>query len=94
MIENYDELNRDETIEAVADFGAERLTEFIEFEREHKDRKTVLEPLERELVDVVPTGDQQYVAGIWFDDETDPETVRRSPRVTQALKERNLQEVE
>lgn len=94
MIEHYDELNRDETIAAVADFDEERLAEFIEFERKHKDRKTVINPLKRELVDVVPAGDQQYVAGIWFDDETEPETVRRTPRIEQAVEDGDLQEVE
>jgi hypothetical protein len=92
MIENYDERNRDETIEAVAEFDGERLAEFIEFEREHKDRVTVIEPLERKLVDVVPPGRQQYVAGIWFDDPDEPETARRAPRIEAALAEGDLEQ--
>jgi hypothetical protein len=73
MIENYQDLNRDETLDAVADFDGERLAAFVEYEREHKDRKTVIEPLERELVDVVPADGRQYVAGVWFDDASEPE---------------------
>lgn len=94
MIENYDELNRDETLDAVADFDGERLVDFLEFEREHKDRKTVVDPLERELVDVVPTGRTQYAAGIWFDEPDEPTTVRRSTRVERALEAGELQEVD
>jgi len=94
MIENYDELNRDETLDAVADFDGERLAEFLDFEREHKNRKTVVDPLERELVDVVPADGRQYVAGVWFDDASEPETVRRSTRIEKALDEGDLLEAE
>jgi hypothetical protein len=91
MIENYGELNRDETVDAVSDFDGEQLAAFVEYEREHEDRKTVVDPLERELVDVVPANGRQYVAGVWFDDASEPETVRRSPRVKQALDEGELE---
>ena len=94
MIENYQDLNRDETLDAVADFDGERLAAFVEYEREHKDRKTVIEPLERELVDVVPADGRQYVAGVWFDDASESETVRRSTRIEQALDEGDLLEAE
>ena len=94
MIENYQDLNRDETLDAVADFDGERLAAFVEYEREHKDRKTVIEPLERELVDVVPADGRQYVAGVWFDDASEPKTVRRSTRIEQALDEGDLLEAE
>jgi len=94
MIDGYEDLNRDETIEAVSDFGGERLKAFIEYESEHKDRKTVIEPLERELVDVVPADGRQYVAGVWFDDASEPETVRRSTRIEKALDEGDLLEAE
>ena len=98
MIENYQDLNRDETLDAVADFDGERLAAFVEYEREHKDRKTVIEPLERELVDVVPatgtTYGGRYVAGIWFDEVDEPTTVRRSTRIEQAIDAGELQEVD
>jgi hypothetical protein len=94
MIENYQDLNRDETLDAVADFDGERLAAFVGYEREHKDRKTVIEPLERELVDIVPADGRQYVAGVWFDDASEPETVRRSTRIEQALDEGDLLEAE
>lgn len=98
MIENYDELNRDETLEAVADFDGERLAEFVAFEREHKNRKTVVDPLERELVDVVPESaggyGGRYVAGVWFDDVTEPATVRRTTRIENAIEDGDLEVVE
>ena len=94
MIKNYENLNRDETLAAVTDFDGESLAAFVEYEREHKDRKTVIEPLERELVEVVPAGGQQYVAGVWFDDVSEPATVRRSTRIEQALNADDLEVVE
>jgi hypothetical protein len=95
MIQNYEDLNREETLDAVDGFGASRLAEFIEFEREHKDRSTVLEPLERELVRVRPTDPgQQYVAGVWFDEPADAQTVRRSARIERAIEEGDLLEAE
>ena len=98
MIENYEELNRDETLDAVSDFDGEQLAAFVEYEREHKDRKTVTEPLERELVEVVPAGSAdyggRYVAGVWFDDVFEPVTVRRSTRIEQALDVDELEMVE
>jgi hypothetical protein len=49
MIDNYDDLTVDETLDAVSDFDESQQREFIEFEREHKDRTTVIDPLEAEL---------------------------------------------
>lgn len=92
MIENYENLNRTETLEAVADFGTDQLQEFIDFERHHKDRKTVIEPLEDELVTVATDG-RQYVAGLWFDDVDEEMTVRRSPRIEKAIDAGDLEEV-
>lgn len=84
MIENYDDLNREQTLEAVRGFGGERLREFIAFEREHKNRKTVIEPLERELVTVTPTSGR-YAAGLWFDDPNGRQLVRRTRRIEKAI---------
>ncbi|MDL0133519.1 hypothetical protein [Halobacterium salinarum] len=95
MIDNYQECNRDETLDAVSDFSTDRLEDFLAFERAHKNRKTVVEPIERMLVDVVPVDQStQYVAGVWFDDPTQPTTVRRSRRIKAALAADELQEVE
>jgi hypothetical protein len=94
VIKDYENLNREETIAAVDDFGAEQLQEFIQFERSHKNRITVVEPLERELVTVRPTTEQPYVAGIWFDDPSQAKTVRRSTRIDQALGDGDLEEVD
>lgn len=85
MIENYPDLNREETLDAVSGFSGQKLASFIEFEREHKDRVSVIEPLERQLIDVRPTGGRKYVAGVWFDDPTESRTVRRSRRIEQAI---------
>jgi len=98
MIENYDELNRDETLDAIADFDGERLAEFLDFERGRKNRKTVVDPLERELVDVIPASSGgyggRYVAGVWFDDVTEPATVRRTTRIETAIDDGDLEVVE
>lgn len=93
MIENYADLNREETIAAVEGFDGQRLRAFIAYERAHKDRTTVIEPLERELVRVRPTDGRQYVAGLWFDDPTEPLPARRSRRVEKAIAGGALKEV-
>jgi len=93
MIENYGNQNREQTLAAVAGFSGERLAEFIEFELEHKNRTTVVEPLKRKLVTVTPAGDRRYVAGIWFDGPSETVTVRRRTRVERALEDGHLQEV-
>jgi|GEM_PF-957541 hypothetical protein len=86
MIDNYDDLNRDDTLAAVRNFDGEQLAEFIAFERDHKDRVTVIEPLERELLEVTSAG-RSYVAGLWFDNVDDVHVVRRSRRVESAIDE-------
>jgi len=97
MIEDYQDKNVEETLEAVADFNGERLQDFFEYEQEHKNRKTVIEPLRDDLVDVVPAGGTtyggRYVAGVWFDDATESKTVRRTTRIEQAIEAGELQEV-
>ena len=97
MIENYEDLNRDETLDAVSDFDGEQLAAFVEYEREHKNRKTVIKPLERELVEVIPVSSGgyggRYVAGIWFDDVTEPATVRRTTRIETAIDDGDLEVV-
>ena len=92
MIDNYDDLNRDETLAAVSDFDGEQLAQFIAFERDHKHRVTVIEPLERDLVEVTSTG-SSYVAGLWFDDTSETQVVRRSRRVDAAIDDGLLESV-
>ncbi|QBI90020.1 uncharacterized protein ChaoS9_065 [Halobacterium phage ChaoS9] len=95
MIEDYEDLNRDETLEAVDDVGAERLQAFIDFERQHKNRKTVIEPLKRELIRIRPADPaRQYVAGVWFDEPATEQIVRRSHRIDRAIEDGDLVEVE
>lgn len=84
MIDNYPDKNREETLAAVSGFDADRLLEFIEFERAHKNRTTVVTPLEREIVRVTPTA-RRYAAGIWFDSTDETRPVRRTRRVDQAI---------
>jgi hypothetical protein len=84
MIDNYDDRNREKTLDAVSDFSAEQLEAFIEFEKAHKDRKTVVEPLERELLTVTSTG-RNYVAGLWFDSVDEEKVVRQSRRIEEAI---------
>lgn len=92
MIENYENRNREETLAAARCLGDEQLAEFVEFERAHKNRKTVIEPLQRELVDVSPVG-QQYAAGLWFESVDDVRTVRRSRRIERAIDRGRLEVV-
>ena len=92
MIDNYDEKNVEATLEAVRRLDDEDVAAFVEYEREHKSRKTVIEPLERELVEVTPVG-SQYAAGLWFDDADDSRRVRRSRRVDRAIAEGDLEVV-
>lgn len=92
MIDNYDDRNREQTLEAVANFDGEQLQEFLEFERAHKDRKTVIEPLERELVTVTPTS-RPYVAGLWFGSLSKTKVARRTTRIEQAIDSGDLEVV-
>ena len=92
MIENYSEKNVQETLRDARRLDDEEIAAFVEYERDRKDRKTVVEPLERELVDVTPVG-SQYAAGLWFDDSDERKTVRRSRRVDQAIAEGDLEVV-
>lgn len=93
MIDNYEDKNVDETLDAVSDFSGERLEEFIEFERERKNRTTVVEPLERELLTVTTTG-TNYAAGLWFGSTPDEKLVRRTTRIEQAIENGDVVEVE
>ncbi|AAM88689.1 hypothetical protein PhiCh1p16 [Natrialba phage PhiCh1] len=93
MIDNYEDRNREQTLNAAGDFSGDRLEEFLEYEREHKNRKTVIEPLERELLTVTTTG-RNYVAGLWFDSMSEEKVVRRTTRVEQAIEREELREVD
>ncbi|RKS83314.1 hypothetical protein BDK61_2657 [Haloarcula quadrata] len=92
MIDNYDDRNREKTLDAVSDFSAEQLKAFIEFEKAHKNRKTVVEPLERELMTVTSAG-RNYVAGLWFDSVDEEKIVRESRRIEQAIDAGDLEVV-
>lgn len=49
MIDNYDDLTVDETLDAVSGFSDDELAEFVEYEKSNKDRTGVVEPLEADL---------------------------------------------
>lgn len=92
MIDNYESTNVEDTLAAVSDFSAERLQQFIVFEREHQNRTTVLEPLKDELVTVeVPSGG--YYGGEWFDDGGEY-VVRDTRRIRDAATETDLEILE
>jgi len=93
MIDNYEDKNVEETLDAVSDFSGERLETFIEFERERKNRTTVVEPLERELLTVTTAG-RNYAAGLWFGSPAEEKVVRRTTRIEQAIENGDLVEVE
>ena len=50
MIEGYEDKTVEETLDAVSGSDPEVIQEFIEFEKENKDRTTVIDPLEIELM--------------------------------------------
>ena len=92
MIEDYADKNADATLAAVSDLSAAKLQQFIVFEREHKNRKTVLEPLQDELITVrAPEGG--YYGGEWFD-EAGERVVRDTTRIRQAAESTPLEIVE
>jgi len=92
MIENYADLNREETLATARRLDDEQVAEFVAFEREHKNRTTVIEPLERDLIDVTPVG-QQFAGGLWFDSVDEVRTVRRSQRIERAIERGRLEVV-
>ncbi len=106
MIENYDELTVDETLDVVSEFDDEKTEQFIKYERNHKDRTTVIEPLEKSLPNKAdPSTDEpemvtvtvetgNYGGGVFFDDATESKTVELTTRIEQALEDGNLTEVE
>lgn len=49
--EDYEDLNVDDTLEAISDWDDELLEQFLEYEQEHQDRKTVKEPVQEMLSD-------------------------------------------
>ena len=82
MIQEYDEQNVEDTLDAIDGFDAARLQQFLVYEREHKNRKTVIESIQDELVTVeVPR--QGYYGGYWFDDGGE-HVVRDSRRLQRA----------
>ncbi len=89
MIENYADKNIDETIAAIDGFDSSGLQQFLVHEREHKNRKGVIEHIQDQLVTVkVPsTG---YYGGHWFDDAGEY-VVIDSRRLREAASETKLE---
>jgi hypothetical protein len=93
MIDNYAEKNVEETLAAARRLDGADLVAFVAYERKHKNRTTVIDPLERQLVDVTPT-DRQYAGGLWFDDLNEVRTVARTTRVERAIETGALEVVD
>ena len=89
MIANYENKNIEETLDAIDGFDASGLQQFLVYEREHKNRKGVIQHIQDQLVTVrVPaTG---YYGGYWFDDAGEY-VVRDSRRVRRAAEETKLE---
>jgi len=93
MIDDYADKNVDETLEVARRLDGEKLVAFVDYERAHKNRKTVIEPLEQHLVDVTPVANQ-YAGGCWFDDVDEVRTVARTTRVERAIANDELEVVD
>lgn len=81
MIDNYDDKNIDETLDAVSDFEESEKESFIRFEREHKDRTGVIDP----LLDAVDLTEGEVFAKINTDvatEESDPDDDGLADEVT------------
>jgi len=92
MIENYDEKNIDDTLDAISGFDASELQRFLVFEREHKNRSTLIDAVRSQLltVEVPGTG---YYDGHWFDDAGE-HVIRDTPRNRRAINQTDLVLVE
>ena len=92
MIPDYDEKNVEATLDAISGFDATRLQQFLVYEREHKNRKTVIEPIKNRLVEVeVPS--EGYYDGFWFD-EGGTHVVCDGRRLERALERTAMERVE
>lgn len=102
MIENYEDLNVAETLEQVEELDEAETEQFIEYESNHKNRTTVIRPLQEQLgladtdpetVTVTPRRGN-YAGGLWFDNQTDHQTVERTVRIDQAIEAGELEVVD
>ncbi len=89
MIDNYDKYNIHETLDAVSEFDATRLQQFLVYEREHKNRKGVINAIRDELV-TIEVPDTGYYRGYWFDDGGEY-VVRDTPRLRKAAEKTRLE---
>lgn len=81
--DNYDELTVDETLDALADVEGDELVEFIEHERDNKNRVSVLEPLvERLDSEPVETDDSEAEDDESEDADDDDDSLSRGDEVT------------
>ena len=88
MIDNYQHKNVEDTLDAVEGFDASTLQQFLVYEREHKNRKTVIEAIQDKLV-TVEVAQMGYYGGYWFDDAGE-HVVKDSRRLRQAADGRKL----
>ena len=92
MIEDYQDSNVEETLDAVSGFDAARLQQFLVYEREHKNRKTVIEHIQDQLV-TVKVPDTGYYGGHWFDDAGE-HVVKDGWRLRDATEDTRLEIIE
>ena len=89
MIEEYDSLNVDEAYSVVARENAAFIDGFIAYERDNKNRKTLIERLEP-LVTTVESPRSGYIGGHWFDESGERKTVKIDSRVSRAIENGEL----
>ncbi len=88
MIENYEDKNVEDTLDAISGYDATRLQQFLVYEREHKNRKTIINAIRDQLI-TVEVPDTGYYGGFWFD-EGGEYVVRDTPRLRKAAEKTRL----
>jgi len=90
MIDDYQNKNIDQTLDAVSDWSAVKLQRFLVFERQEKNRAGVVDAITDQLVELeVP--EKGYYNGFWFDD--DGVHIRKdTPRLRAAIAQTELSE--
>lgn len=89
MIDNYHDRNVEDTLDAVSGFDAVRLQQFLVYEREHKNRTTVIDGIREQLV-TVEVPETGYYGGHWFD-EGGEYVVKDGNRLREAAEDTRLE---
>lgn len=89
MIDDYQNKNIEDTLDAISGFDASRLQQFLVFEREHKNRNGVISEIRDKLI-TVEVPDTGYYGGEWFD-EGGEHVVKDNRRIRDAADETELE---